>query len=145
MAVPLTLCSEVLFYEDRQCFETLRADPALGRYANFYESWSDQTSAMHQYVGMSLPSFASPMLLHPCAWLAYHRGMSVWSAFAAEGIGATIQHYNPLVDETVRKTWDINPEWTLVAQLVFGKKEGPPKEKTFKPLEERLFIHGQED
>jgi predicted oxidoreductase (fatty acid repression mutant protein) len=69
---------------------------------------------------------------------------AVWTALEGEGFGANLQHYNPIIDAKVAAKWNINPEWSLKAQLVFGGKTsgpaGDPKKQT--PLEERLFVHG---
>lgn len=61
------------------------------------------------------------------------------------GFGANLQHYNPLIDETVSKTWEIPREWNHIAQMVFGSPEGSPNDKTqTKPVNERLKIFGNE-
>ncbi|KAK6365713.1 putative nitroreductase [Exophiala oligosperma] len=64
----------------------------------------------------------------------------LWTALEQDGLGASLQHYNPLIDQGICKTWGISPEWELKAQLVFGKPTGQPDEKTFQPLEDRLKI-----
>ena len=46
-------------------------------------------------------------------------------------MGASLQHYNPIVDEEVAQTYDIPANWKLRAQLVFGSIEAPAGEKTF--------------
>jgi len=35
------------------------------------------------------------------------------------GLGASLQHYNPLIDQETAETWDINPDWKLLAQMPF--------------------------
>lgn len=67
----------------------------------------------------------------------------MWTALESEGLGANLQHYNPLIDTPVANEWKISPDWSLKAQLVFGKPTGEPKEKTFRPLEERVVFHGE--
>ena len=66
----------------------------------------------------------------------------VWTALEAEGLGANLQHYNPLIDAKIASTWNVPQTWSLKGQLVFGKPVGQPGEKSFKPLEERVFVHG---
>ncbi|KAG7103958.1 putative nitroreductase HBN1 like protein [Verticillium longisporum] len=61
---------------------------------------------------------------------------SVWTALEAEGFGANLQHYNPLIDEKVAAEWSVPSSWKLNAQLVFGGKTGETGPKDFKPLEE---------
>lgn len=72
----------------------------------------------------------------------YHA--TVWTALEAHGFGCNLQHYNPLIDEKVATEWNVHPEWNLKGQLVFGSIKGPPKEKTYRPWEERISIHGTE-
>ena len=66
----------------------------------------------------------------------------MWTALEKEGFGANLQHYNPLIDEKIAATWNVPQNWSLKSQLVFGKPAGQPYPKTFKPLEERVFVHG---
>jgi uncharacterized protein len=66
----------------------------------------------------------------------------IWTALEQEGLGANLQHYNPLIDEKVANTWGIPVKWSLKAQLVFGTPAGDTYEKSFKPVEERLFVYG---
>ncbi|KAI9692690.1 MAG: hypothetical protein M1820_009440 [Bogoriella megaspora] len=104
-----------LFFEDPDPIHALQKQFAL--YADKFPQWSEHTSAMHQYV--------------------------LWAALEAEGLGCNLQHYNPLIDQKAQKEWNIPLEWSLKAQLVFGGRAAEPGEKTFKPLEERVFVHGK--
>ena len=56
---------------------------------------------------------------------------ATWTALHTEGLGASLQHYNPIVDEQVHAEWQIPVAWKLRAQLVFGSVEGDAKEKTY--------------
>ena len=64
----------------------------------------------------------------------------VWTSFAAEGMGASLQHYNPIIDEWVAKRTGIPKGWKLLAQMPFGvaTAEAPPKE--FLPLDKRFKV-----
>ena len=53
-----------------------------------------------------------------------------------------LQHYNPIIDAEIAKTWNIPAAWTLRAQLVFGGIAAPAGEKEFQPVEERLKVFG---
>ncbi len=59
----------------------------------------------------------------------------VWTALETEGLGASLQHYNPLITPQVLSTWNLPSSWSLVAQLPFGKPSAPAGEKTFEPVE----------
>ena len=50
---------------------------------------------------------------------------------AEQHIGASLQHYNPVIDDEVEETFDIPKNWKLRAELVFGSIEAPAGEKTF--------------
>lgn len=102
----------VLFFEDKAVIDELMSSyPA---YAQNFPLWSQQSSGMHQFV--------------------------VWTALEKEGFGATLQHYNPLIDDQVKSAWSISDSWQLIAQLPFGKPTAPAGEKQYKPIEERVKI-----
>jgi len=103
----------ILFYEDQAVIEELQQNFAL--YADNFPIWSNQTNAMHQLV--------------------------IWTALEELGFGASLQHYNPIIDESVQAEWDIPSSWKLVAQMPFGKPTAEPGEKEFKPLEDRVKIY----
>lgn len=67
----------------------------------------------------------------------------VWLALEAEGFGANLQHYSPLIDSHVQEQWNLPTSWKLDAQLVFGTPTGEPGEKTFLPLEGRFKVFGK--
>ena len=35
--------------------------------------------------------------------------LAIWTMLEDAGFGASLQHYNPLIDEAVAKQWHINP------------------------------------
>ncbi|GLU29164.1 nitroreductase family protein [Brucella sp. NBRC 12950] len=93
----------VLFYEDQQIVRELQETYQL--YADKFPEFSEQSSGMAQF--------------------------SVWTALATVGIGASLQHYNPVIDSLVAQQWDIPQNWRLRAQLPFGSNESEPGEKSF--------------
>ena len=67
-------------------------------------------------------------------WAMQSNGMlqfAIWTALEDLGLGVNLQHYNPLIDEDIRKIFDLPDSWDLVAQMVFGEKleDAPPIEK----------------
>ncbi|MBD5806297.1 nitroreductase family protein [Limosilactobacillus walteri] len=56
---------------------------------------------------------------------------AVWTALAEHGIGASLQHYNPLIDEAIHQAFDLPKEWQLRAEMPFGSIEAPASEKTY--------------
>ncbi|KAM3082119.1 hypothetical protein ACMFMG_004568 [Clarireedia jacksonii] len=79
-------------------------------------------------------------------WTEHANGMlqyAVWTMLAAEGFGVSLQHYNPMVDAPAAKEWNIPADWSLKAQMVFGKPTGPRfAEKEFQPVEDRMMVYG---
>ncbi|OOW07614.1 nitroreductase [Acinetobacter sp. MF4642] len=93
----------VLFYEDQDVVKSLQEQFAL--YADNFPVWSEHSSAIAQF--------------------------AVWTALSEQNIGASLQHYNPIVDAEITEIFDIPANWKLRAQLVFGSIEAPAGEKTF--------------
>lgn len=102
----------VLFFEDQSVVKGLQEQFAL--YADKFPVWSEHTAAMHQF--------------------------SVWTALNQEGLGASLQHYHPLIDDAVRKEWNLPESWKLTAQMPFGKPLSVPEEKDHMPISNRLRI-----
>ncbi len=102
----------VLFFEDETVIKGLQEQ--LPTYAANFPVWAEHANAMHQ--------------------------LALWEALAAVDIGANLQHYNPLIDEEVRKQWQLPATWTLKAQMVFGGIAAPAGAKEQQPLEVRLKI-----
>ncbi|RBA32577.1 MULTISPECIES: nitroreductase family protein [Acinetobacter] len=92
-----------LFYEDQDVVKGLQEQFAL--YADNFPVWSEHSSAIAQF--------------------------ATWTALSEIGIGASLQHYNPIVDAEVAETYNIPANWKLRAQLVFGSIEAPAGDKPF--------------
>lgn len=45
---------------------------------------------------------------------------AVWEALTTEGLGASLQHYNPLIDQQIAERFDIPDSWQLRAEMPFG-------------------------
>ncbi|MGG6313860.1 nitroreductase family protein [Paenibacillus macerans] len=100
----------VLFFEDQTVIEGLQKQFAL--YADNFPVWAEQSNGMLQFV--------------------------VWTALSDEGVGASLQHYNPLIDEQVQKEWGVPATWKLIAQMPFGSIASPAGDKEFAPVESRM-------
>jgi predicted oxidoreductase (fatty acid repression mutant protein) len=103
-----------LFFEDQIVVAGLQE--LFPKYKEAFRVWSLQANGMLEYV--------------------------VWTALEAEGLGANIQHYNPLIDEKVKKQWGLPESWELLCQMPFGKPTAPAGEKTFLPLDARVKVFG---
>lgn len=102
----------VVFFEDHSTIKSLQEQFTL--YKDNFPVWAQQSNGMHQYV--------------------------IWTALEIEGFGASLQHYNELIEDEVKKEWSIPDNWKLIAQMPFGKPTAQPGEKHFEPLEERVKI-----
>ena len=56
---------------------------------------------------------------------------AVWAALAEQNIGASLQHYNPLIDDAIHEAFDLPKKWKLRAQMPFGSIEAPAGEKDY--------------
>lgn len=65
---------------------------------------------------------------------------AVWTLLEDAGLGASLQHYNPLIDDEVRKTWKLPATWKLISQMPFGKPVGEPGAKEFEDLDKRVLV-----
>ncbi|ARD27727.1 nitroreductase family protein [Acinetobacter lactucae] len=104
----------VLFFEDQNVIKGLQEQ--FETYADNFPVWSEHSTAIAQF--------------------------AVWSVLAEQGIGASLQHYNPIIDEKINAAFDIPAQWKLRAQLVFGSIEGKVGEKAFIEDENRFKTFG---
>lgn len=65
---------------------------------------------------------------------------AVWTALAEQGIGASIQHYNPLIDDAIHQTFNLPADWQLRAEMPFGSIEAPAGEKAHLDDEEMFKL-----
>lgn len=105
----------VLFFEDQNVIRGLQEQFAL--YADKFTEFSANSAGMAQF--------------------------AVWTALANKNVGASLQHYNPIIDEAVRKMWNLPESWTLSAQMPFGSNEQGFDEKEYMPDNERFFVFGK--
>ena len=54
---------------------------------------------------------------------------AVWTALAEQQIGASLQHYNPLIDDAIHQVFNLPADWQLRAEMPFGSIEAPAGEK----------------
>ena len=85
-------------------------------YADNFPVWSEQSGGMAQF--------------------------SVWLILTEAGVGASLQHYNPLTDDAARQEWNVPASWKLGAQIPFGSHEGSFREKAFMDDGQRFIVKG---
>ena len=105
----------VLFYEDTAALNHLRENNPL--YADSVEIWSEQSSGMLQF--------------------------AMWTALEEFGYGASLQHYNTLIEYSIVERWHINPDWRLIAQMPFGAPmDTPPQREQNSSPQSRRVVFG---
>lgn len=102
----------VLYYTDRATVEALQAQYAL--YAANFPVWASQANGMLQ--------------------------LAVWSALRDLGLGANLQHYNPVIDGAVRDLLGVPESWQLVAQMPFGSILEPAGPKDSEDIAKRVLV-----
>ena len=100
----------VLFYTDTDVVKMYEEQIPL--YAENFYDWSEQGHGMAEY--------------------------ATWLALTEAGLGASLQHYNPLIDEAVAAAFDIPDNWRLRAQIPFGSIEAAASEKDMMSDAERF-------
>lgn len=65
---------------------------------------------------------------------------SIWLTLADLGLGASMQHYDPLIDEDIAKRFHVPASYKLEAEIVFGDIVAYPAPKEHTPLEERFAL-----
>lgn len=110
-------CGTILFYEDSEALDVMRKNFPL--YAKNVDIWSEHSSAMFQF--------------------------AIWTALEDIGYGASLQHYNPLIDNAVMERWLISSKWRLIAQMPFGTPLDIPTERLQRSApQSRRVVFGEE-
>lgn len=102
----------MLFFEDTNKVKQLEEQFEL--YAHNFAPWSQQGLGISQYI--------------------------VWTALSVEGLGCSLQHYNELVEEDIKKKYNIPAGFKLISQMVFGTPTGPAPDKEFNDYEKRIRV-----
>ena len=102
----------VLFFTDTAVVKQFEDNFPL--YADNFRDWSEQAQGNAQF--------------------------AVWTSLAENGLGANIQHYNPLIDDQVRAAFDVPASWELRAEMDFGSIEAPAGDKDFMADADRFKV-----
>lgn len=103
----------VLFFEEQSTVQSMQNQ--FPSYSDNFPVWSLESSGMLQYL--------------------------VWVALEADGFGASLQHYNPLIDQKAAEAWNVPKTWKLLAEMPFGKPLATPDDKTFLPISDRVKVY----
>lgn len=102
----------ILFFYDGKTVDTMKSE--FPPYAQHFTNWANQANGMLQ--------------------------ISVWTALRELGIGASLQHYNPVIDQKVKELFDIPEEYVLLSQMPFGAIGMEPEAKEKENVENRVRI-----
>ncbi|OFK23194.1 nitroreductase family protein [Olsenella sp. HMSC062G07] len=102
----------VLYFIDESVVRDLQG--RFSSYAENFPVWAEQANGMLQ--------------------------LAVWARLAEMGIGANLQHYNPVIDEAVRKLFDVPAGYVLRAQMVFGNILEAPGPKDAEDVTKRVSV-----
>ena len=102
----------ILFFEETESVKAMQEK--FAPYAANFPIWASQANGMLQF--------------------------AIWTILDNMGLGVNLQHYNPLIDEEVKKYFKVPESWTLVAEMVFGELLEPAKPIDKLPIEERVKI-----
>lgn len=105
-------CGTLLFYDDSSVTKGLAERFQL--YRDKIPDWAEQANGMLQF--------------------------AIWAQLEAAGLGASLQHYNPIIDNEVRNAFLIPSDWRLIAQMPFGVPTEDPIDKNFEPIERRVIV-----
>jgi len=104
----------ILYFEDQDTVKSLQE--SFPAYSQHFPLWSEHHAGILQYI--------------------------IWTALEDAGLGANLQHYNPLIDGKVKEKWGLPQSWKLIAQMPFGKINAKPGQKEYLPLEQRFRVFG---
>jgi len=102
----------ILFFDDESV--TNHLIKAFPLYADNFKPWAEQQNGMLQ--------------------------LAIWIALEDKGLGANLQHYNPLVDEAVKAKWSISKDWKLRAEMVYGKKLAEADPRDHQKIDSRVVF-----
>lgn len=102
----------VLYFYDGAVISVMQEK--VPAYADNFPVWANQSNAMLQ--------------------------ICVWSALRELGVGVSLQHYNPVIDGSVKKLFDLPDGYVLVAQMPFGGIASIPPEKDKEDISVRVSV-----
>jgi predicted oxidoreductase (fatty acid repression mutant protein) len=98
----------LLVFEDEKVLEEKREK--FKSYREQVPSWSYQGSGIIQY--------------------------AIWLQLVEVGLSASLQHYNPMIDERVKERFKIDDRWSLISQIPYGLSDEELEPREFVPFEQ---------
>ena len=101
-----------LFYDDTDV--TKQMEERFPLYGESAQLWAYESNAMLQY--------------------------ATWLGLTQLGLGASLQHYNPLIDQVTQDAFQLPAQWKLIAMMPFGSAVDIAKTKISQPVEDRMIL-----
>lgn len=98
----------LLIYEDEMILE--EKGEKFKSYKAQVSSWSYQGSGILQY--------------------------AIWLQLVDIGLSASLQHYNPMIDQRVKERFKIDDKWSLISQIPYGLSDEELEPREFVPFEQ---------
>lgn len=102
----------ILYFYDNNVVESLQAQFPL--YAVNFPTWANQANGMLQ--------------------------ICLWNALRELGLGASLQHYNPIIDAAVHQLFNLPESYVLLAQMPFGGIAEEPPAKENEEIKQRVAV-----
>jgi predicted oxidoreductase (fatty acid repression mutant protein) len=102
----------VLYFTDESIVKGMQEQFPL--YADNFPIWANQSNGMLQ--------------------------LSIWTGLRELGLGASLQHYNPVIDQTVKEMLNVPEHYKLIAQMPFGQIKAEPDPKAAEDISLRVQI-----
>ena len=102
----------ILFFIDPKIAQNLAQNYPI--YAPQFPIWAEHGNAMLQFM--------------------------IWTALAQKNIGASLQHYNPLIDDVIKQKFEIPSDWKFIAQMPFGGIVEMKNPHEIKKTSDRLVV-----
>ncbi len=102
----------ILYFIDTSVVQAMAAQ--FPRYAENFPLWANHAGGMLQF--------------------------NLWTGLRTLGVGANIQHYNPVIDDAVKALFDVPDSWKLIAQMPFGSIEAEAAAKEGEDITRRVWI-----
>jgi len=102
----------ILFFDDEDI--TNRMKQKFQLYAHNFSIWAQQSNAMLQYM--------------------------VWLALAEKKIGASLQHYNEIIQDEINKKFQLPKSWKVICQMPFGIITEAPTKKEIGDVNKMIKI-----
>jgi len=89
----------ILYFDETETVQNMQQKFAA--YADNFPIWAQQANGMLQF--------------------------AIWTALTNMGLGANLQHYNPLIDDQIKEKFSVPKSWKLIAQMPFGQPLQAPQ------------------